>query len=77
MARLTEDLASFSRVLSSALLLVRVLLFSESWGARALVSEGLPWLDPSRRHTRAGYARYGAWQAWSFLKTGMRKGRDS
>jgi hypothetical protein len=74
MARLTEDMAAFTRVLSSALLLCGFIIFGMV-GGRALVSRGYPgWTLPAA--IVAGTA-FGAWQAWSFLKTGMKQGRDS
>jgi len=74
MARLTEDLGAFTRVLSSALLLCGFIIFGVV-GGRALVLWGYPgWTLPAA--IIAGTA-FGAWQAWSFLKTGMKRGRNS
>lgn len=73
MSRTTEDLAAFSRVLSSALLLCGFIVFGIV-GGRALVSRGYPgWTMPA---CIVAGTFFGAWQAWGFLKTGIRK-RDS
>ncbi len=70
MGRTGEDLAAFSRVLSSALLLCGFIVFGVA-GGRALVSRGYPgWTLPA---AIAAGTLFGAWQAWSFLKTGMGK----
>ncbi|HPD96889.1 MAG TPA: hypothetical protein PLP89_01060 [Synergistales bacterium] len=70
MGRTGEDLAAFSRVLSSALLLCGFIVFGVA-GGRALVSRGYPgWTLPA---AIAAGTLFGAWQAWSFLKTGIKK----
>jgi hypothetical protein len=70
MARMNEDLAAFSRVLSSALLLCGFIVFGVI-GGRALVSRGYP--DWSLPVAIVLGTAFGAWQAWSFMKTGMGK----
>lgn len=73
MARLTEDLAAFSRVLSSALLLCGFIILGVA-GGRTLVLRGYPgWTQPA---AIVGGTALGAWQAWRFLKTGMKRGRN-
>jgi hypothetical protein len=70
MGKTGEDLAAFSRVLSSALLLCGFIVFGVV-GGRALVSRGYP--DWSLPVAIVLGAVFGAWQAWSFLKTGIKK----
>ncbi|MDO9508630.1 MAG: hypothetical protein Q7I97_04705 [Thermovirgaceae bacterium] len=66
-----EDFTAFSRVLSSALLLCGFIVFGVV-GGRALVSKGYPgWMLPVAIVLGT---LFGAWQAWEFLKTGI-KGR--
>jgi len=70
MSRTTEELAAFSRDLSSALLLCGFIVLGIV-GGRALVSRGYPgWTMP----VCIGLGTFfGAWQAWSFLKTGIKR----
>ena len=72
MSRLTGDLAAFSRVLSSALLLCGFIILGVV-GGRALVTRGYPgWTQPA---AIVGGTALGAWQAWGFLKAGMKRGQ--
>ncbi|MDT8284404.1 MAG: hypothetical protein RQ767_02675 [Thermovirgaceae bacterium] len=73
MSKIGEDFAAFSRVLSSALLLCGFIVFGVV-GGRALVSRGYPgWTLPVAIVLGT---LFGAWQAWGFLKTGIRGKRE-
>jgi len=71
MSKIGEDFAAFARVLSSALLLCGFIILGVV-GGRALVQRGYPdWT----LHAATIFATFfGAWQAWTFLKAGI-KGR--
>ena len=74
MSKIGQDLAAFGRVLSSALLLCGFIILGVV-GGRALVQRGYPeWT----LHVATIFGTFfGAWQAWNFLKAGIRSNRKS
>ena len=70
MSEMGKDFAAFARVLSSALLLCGFIILGVV-GGRALVQRGYPeWT----LHVGTVLGTFfGAWQAWTFLKAGIKK----
>jgi hypothetical protein len=72
MTGMREDFAAFGRVLSSALLLCGFIILGVV-GGRALVERGYPEWTLHAATVLGTF--FGAWQAWAFLKAGIRSKR--
>lgn len=70
MSKIGKDFAAFSRVLSSALLLCGFIVLGVV-GGRSLVQRGYPEWTLHAATVLGTF--FGAWQAWMFLKAGIKK----
>ncbi|GAB6280273.1 MAG: hypothetical protein STSR0007_03330 [Thermovirga sp.] len=74
MSKMGEDFAAFARVLSSAMLLCGFIILGVV-GGRSLVHLGYPEWTLHAATVLGTF--FGAWQAWTFLKAGIRSKRKS